>query len=84
MYYSHQRKSGKPLFLCFVLIINGRGHSIRCTATAAAQDMCNHSAEGIVSYYGGNDPQDSSGILKHIVIKYAGFGVDLRLKVYVG
>ncbi|CAD2223556.1 Conserved exported hypothetical protein [Pseudoalteromonas sp. 3J6] len=56
--------------------VNGRGHSIRCTATAAAQDMCNHSAEGIVSYYGGNDPQDSSGILKHIVIKYAGFGVE--------
>ncbi|WP_234398793.1 hypothetical protein [Pseudoalteromonas sp. T1lg88] len=56
--------------------INGRGHSIRCSADAAAQDMCNHSAEGIVSYYGGNDPADNSGVLKHIVIKYAGFGVE--------
>ena len=56
--------------------VNGRGHSIRCTADAAAQDLCNHAAEGIVSYYGGNDPQDNSGILKHIVIKYAGFGVE--------
>ena len=56
--------------------INGRGHSIRCSADAAAQDMCNHAAEGIVSYYGGNDPQDNSGVLKHIVIKYAGFGVE--------
>lgn len=56
--------------------VNGRGQSIRCSADAAAQDLCNHTAEGIVSYYGGNDPQDDSGILKHIVIKYAGFGVE--------
>ncbi|MDE3271031.1 hypothetical protein [Pseudoalteromonas sp. G4] len=56
--------------------VNGRGHSIRCSADSASQDLCNHTAEGIVSYYGGNDPQDNSGILKHIVIKYAGYGVE--------
>ena len=56
--------------------VNGRGHSIRCSADAAALDQCNHPAEGIVSYYGGNDPQDDSGTLQHIVIKYAGFGVE--------
>ena len=56
--------------------INGLGHSIRCSETDANAGMCNHKAEGIVSYYGGNDPQDDSGTLKHVVIKYAGFGVE--------
>ena len=56
--------------------INGLGHSIRCSETDANAGMCNHKAEGIVSYYGGNDPQDDSGTLKHVVIKYAGYGVE--------
>ncbi|MEL7479388.1 MAG: hypothetical protein AAGJ17_10990, partial [Pseudomonadota bacterium] len=55
--------------------INGMGQSIRCAKADAEAGQCNHKAEGIVSYYGGNDAADDSGTLKHVVIKYAGYEV---------
>lgn len=56
--------------------VNGRAPNIECTLESAQNDLCNIKAEGIVSHYGGNNADDNSGVLKHVVIKYAGFGVE--------
>ncbi|TMP39355.1 hypothetical protein [Pseudoalteromonas rubra] len=56
--------------------INGMAQTVECSKTEAEQNQCNVDAEGVVSYYGGNNNEDSSGSLQHVVVKYAGFGVE--------
>ncbi|MCO7187607.1 MULTISPECIES: hypothetical protein [unclassified Pseudoalteromonas] len=56
--------------------VNGMAQTVECSKTEAEQGQCNVDAEGVVSYYGGNNNEDSSGVLQHVVVKYAGFGVE--------
>lgn len=56
--------------------VNGLATNNKCSAVNAQNGICNREAEGIVSYFGGNDDNDDSGTLKHVVIKYAGYGVE--------
>ncbi|KZN38515.1 hypothetical protein [Pseudoalteromonas luteoviolacea] len=56
--------------------INGMATTVECSKTEAETGMCNVAAEGVVSYYGGNDDTDDSGTLKHVVVKFAGNGVE--------
>ncbi|MCF6442189.1 hypothetical protein L1077_22440 [Pseudoalteromonas luteoviolacea] len=56
--------------------INGLATTVECTKTEAESGMCNVPAEGVVSYYGGNNDADNSGSLEHVVVKFAGNGVE--------
>jgi hypothetical protein len=49
--------------------INGRAPINACTDGATP---CEAEAEGGVGLYGGDDPADSSGVLKYVVIEYGG------------
>jgi hypothetical protein len=56
------------------IIINGNGLTNQCTNAQRAADTCNVASEGITSYFGGNDNEDSSGKIKWAKIWYAGSG----------
>ncbi|MDG1751429.1 MAG: hypothetical protein P8I03_07200 [Thalassotalea sp.] len=56
------------------IIINGNGLTNQCTNAQRAADTCNVGSEGITSYFGGNDNEDSSGKIKWAKIWYAGSG----------
>ncbi|WP_339900136.1 hypothetical protein [uncultured Gilvimarinus sp.] len=60
--------------------INGNGITNKCTdeqreATANNVHNCHITAEGRPATYGGNNNDESSGILRYVVIKHAGFEV---------
>lgn len=55
------------------LVLLGRAPSNKCDAAALAG--CKIEAEGNAGPYGGDKPEDNSGILKFVQVKYAGFEV---------
>ncbi|KFZ30460.1 hypothetical protein IDSA_10385 [Pseudidiomarina salinarum] len=55
------------------VILLGRGISNKCDQNDLAN--CNLEAEGGAGLYGGADNSDNSGVLSHVVVKYAGFEV---------
>lgn len=56
------------------IVINGNGITDQCSDEARAAATCNVPSEGIVSYFGGNNNDDSSGSIKYAKIWYAGSG----------
>jgi hypothetical protein len=57
------------------IVINGNGETNNCTADQRAANACHVQAEGQPSFYGGNNNAESSGVLRYVVIKHAGFEV---------
>lgn len=55
------------------IVILGRAPSNKCDAAALAN--CKIEAEGNAGPYGGDEPTDSSGILKFVQVKYSGYEV---------
>lgn len=55
------------------VILLGRGISNKCDQADLAN--CSLEAEGGAGLYGGDDNSDDSGVLSHVVVKYAGFEV---------
>ena len=51
------------------LVINGRAPINAC---AGAQPVCEKEGEGDSGLFGGNVPNDDSGVLRYVVVKYAG------------
>lgn len=56
------------------IIINGNGITDQCTDAERDASTCDVASEGIVSYYGGNDNNESSGNMEFVKIWYAGSG----------
>lgn len=56
------------------IIINGQGITNQCTDAQRDGGTCNVPSEGIVSHYGGNNNNDSSGSMRFVKIWYAGSG----------
>ena len=54
------------------LIINGNAPVNGCTAGTA---VCELQGEGSTGLYGGNNPNDSSGNLNYLQVRYAGFNI---------
>jgi len=57
------------------LVINGNAVTNKCTDAARVANQCHVVSEGQPSNYGGNDNAESSGTLRYVVIKHAGFEV---------
>jgi hypothetical protein len=57
------------------IVINGNGITNNCTDAQRTSNSCHVESEGRPSFYGGNDNADSSGILRYVVVKHAGFEV---------
>ena len=57
------------------LVLNGNGITNNCTDAERAAGQCHVTAEGKPSNYGGDDNADSSGILRYVIVKHAGFEV---------
>ena len=57
------------------LVLNGNGFTNNCTDAQRTANDCHVESEGQPSYYGGNDNAGSSGILRYVVVKHAGFEV---------
>ena len=57
------------------LVINGNGITNNCTDEQRAADQCHVAAEGQPSNYGGSDNEDSSGVLRYVIVKHTGFEV---------
>ncbi|MEX1221064.1 MAG: hypothetical protein WEA82_03000 [Idiomarina sp.] len=55
------------------VILLGRGISNKCDQ--ADLENCSLEAEGGAGLYGGSNNSDDSGVLSHVVVKYAGFEV---------
>ncbi|MDX1491790.1 MAG: hypothetical protein R3332_10920 [Pseudohongiellaceae bacterium] len=51
------------------LIINGNAPVNGCTE---GTELCELEGEGSTGKYGGNDPEDSSGVLNYVIVKYPG------------
>lgn len=57
------------------MIINGNGITNNCTDTERTDGTCGVLSEGDnFSFYGGNAADESSGILRYVIIKHTGFG----------
>ena len=56
------------------IMVNGFGYTNECTNAERAATNCNSDSEGITSYYGGSNNEDSSGNIKYAHIWYAGSG----------
>lgn len=56
------------------LVLMGRAKSNECVTEN--DPNCDVEAEGQVGSYGGNDDSDSSGSLKYVIVRHAGFDVD--------
>ena len=52
------------------LIINGNAPINACGDESA--DLCEAFGEGGTGFYGGNDPEDDSGVLKYVRVEFAG------------
>ena len=62
------------------ILINGNGLTNKCNDTQRAPSGtnphgCHITAEGRPSTYGGNNNDESSGVLRYVVVKHAGFEV---------
>jgi hypothetical protein len=57
------------------IVINGHGITNNCTDVQRTANACHVQSEGQPSYYGGNDNNDNSGVLRYVVVKHAGFEV---------
>ena len=55
------------------VVINGNGITNKCSAAQRENNECHVTAEGKPSHYGGNDNEESSGTLRHVVVKHTGF-----------
>lgn len=51
------------------LILNGNAPVNGC---AEGTEVCELEGEGSTGLYGGNDPEDSSGVLNYVIVKYPG------------
>jgi hypothetical protein len=57
------------------IVINGNGITNNCNDAERANDQCHVVSEGQPSNYGGNDNAESSGVLRHVIVKHTGFEV---------
>jgi hypothetical protein len=57
------------------IVINGNGLTNNCDDAQRAADACHVLGEGKPSRYGGNNATESSGVLRYVVVKHAGFDV---------
>ena len=57
------------------LVINGNGLTNNCDDAQRAANACHVLSEGKPSRYGGNNAAESSGVLRYVVVKHAGFDV---------
>ncbi|MBX3703700.1 MAG: hypothetical protein KF822_08000 [Steroidobacteraceae bacterium] len=57
------------------LVINGNGITNNCTDAQRANNGCHVVSEGQPSHYGGNNNAESSGSLRYVIVKHAGFEV---------
>ena len=58
------------------LVINGNGVTNNCSDAERAANQCHVAAEGGgITHYGGNANDDSSGVLRFVVVKHTGFEV---------
>ncbi len=57
------------------IVINGNALTNNCDDAQRAANACHVLGEGKPSRYGGNDPTESSGVLRYVVVKHAGFDV---------
>lgn len=54
------------------IVINGNGITNNCTDAQRASNDCHVVSEGQPVHYGGNDNEESSGILRYVVVKHTG------------
>lgn len=57
------------------IMINGWGITNNCSDDQRTNNTCSVKSEGQESYYGGNNNEDNSGVLKYVVVKHSGFAV---------
>ncbi len=57
------------------IVINGNGLTNNCTDAQRTTNACHVESEGKPSHYGGNNNAESSGTLRYVVVKHAGFEV---------
>lgn len=57
------------------LQLNGNGITQACTDDQRTNGTCAVQSEGVPSYYGGNNNDESSGALNYVVVKHSGFEV---------
>jgi hypothetical protein len=57
------------------LVINGNGITNNCSDAERAANQCHVVSEGQPSNYGGNNNTESSGTLRYVIVKHAGFEV---------
>ena len=57
------------------IVINGNALTNNCDDAQRAAGQCHVLGEGKPSRYGGNDSAESSGVLRYVVVKHAGFDV---------
>lgn len=56
------------------IVLRGRAPINVCTDLAAG-DVCEAELEGGAGQYGGDDPHDSSGVLKYVRVEFAGYAI---------
>lgn len=58
------------------LILAGRAPINACPGeTESGTPQCQSQVEGTSAFYGGNDPEDSSGTIRYVQVKYSGFEI---------
>jgi len=57
------------------IVINGNALTNNCDDAQRAANACHVLGEGKPSRYGGNNAAESSGVLRYVVVKHAGFDV---------
>lgn len=57
------------------VVINGNGITNNCTDQQRADGTCAVVSEGQPTFYGGNNNAESSGEMRYVVVKHAGFEV---------
>ncbi|MEQ3696520.1 MAG: hypothetical protein ABNH02_06080 [Pseudomonadales bacterium] len=57
------------------LQLNGNGITQACTDDQRTNATCAVQTEGVPSYYGGNNNDESSGAINYVVVKHSGFEV---------
>jgi hypothetical protein len=57
------------------IVINGNGITNNCSDAERANNQCHVESEGQPSYYGGDNNAESSGVLRYVIVKHAGFEV---------
>ncbi|MGQ9427338.1 hypothetical protein ACXYTJ_14130 [Gilvimarinus sp. F26214L] len=55
--------------------INGNGQTNKCTLAEISDNNCHVTAEGKPATYGGNNNEESSGVMRYVQIRHAGFEV---------